>query len=573
MANVIEVLLRSKADTAGLSKFKSQLTGLKAAIGLIGGAAVFGALVRNMEEAEAAAAQLDAAFKATGNTVGLTRTRLDGLATSLQQTTKYSDDLVKEGEALLLTFTKVRGQAFERTIKVAADLSSRLGTDLKGSIRQVGLALQDPVAGLNLLRRAGISFDETQKNLIKNFVETNQLGKAQNLVLAELEQRFKGSAAAARGTLGGALAGLKNSFGDLFEGSRTSSKAAADAINELTEALQSPEVKSGIDTLIEGSAKLAANFIKAAVAQGRILKEGLGLGDLANQYSRGGGERRGGLRGRTPEQEAAVTQLEEIRVTARKIVDANGDLMQELADSTKTGVEKAAGEYIKLKETLQFLNDQQLITSREQKERLGAALDELLPEFDLNQIKSMYISLKKETTELGEFMKGVWQGVGRSIQSTLSDAIYEWRLSWRSLIDIARRALADITSAILISGIKKAFASQLASSKSSGGWLAAVAGLFGLASGGDFQGPRIVGEDGPELVTGRGHVTNQRQMAFAGMTGSKVNYSPQFNVTLVSTGNDESDREEIYQRVALMMSAQQEQFTRVLVRSGVEVRG
>lgn len=549
---------------------------------------------------------MDAAYKATGQTTGLTRTRLDDLATQIQKTTNVTSDLVKEAEAVLLTFDKVRGQAFERTTRVAADLSVRMGKDLTSAVKAVGAALQDPVKGLDSLRQSGVQFTDSQKAMIKGLVETNQSAKAQSIILGELERRFSGSAAAARSTLGGALTGLKQAFSGLFELTRSQASLTVGAINDLTAAISNPNLKRGMDLLV-GSFTALVNVLVRAVSllgqtQSKLLDLAKTKGPTASAFrglvagssgflaplallAEGAAnaptirtrDPTGAARGRGnqpgPDTGGALEQLEEIKVTARKIVDANGDLMQELADSTKTGVEKAAGEYIKLKETLQFLNDQQLITSREQKERLGAALDELLPEFDLNEIKAKYISLKKETTEIGEFMKGVWQGVGRSIQSTLSDAIYEWRLSWKSLLDIARRALADITSAILISGIKKAFASQLASSKSSGGWLAAVAGLFGLASGGDFQGARIVGEDGPELVTGRGHVTNQRQMAFAGMGGSKVNYSPQFNVTLVSTGNDESDREEIYQRVALMMSAQQEQFTRVLVRSGVEVRG
>lgn len=468
----------------------------------------------------------------------------------------------------------MRGQAFERTIKVAADLSSRLGTDLKTSIRQVGLALQDPTNGLQLLRRAGISFDDTQKNLIKNFVETNQLGKAQNLILGELEQRFKGSATAARSTLGGALAGLKNQFGDLFEGSRESSKEAADAINRITRALEDPRLKSGLDKLIAGMANVAANAIEGAMA----LPEKLGIIDT-NAFTRGGGPRRSSSRTASPETDAALTQLEEIKITAQKIVDANGDLMQELADSTKTGVEKAAGEYIKLKETLQFLNDQQLITSREQKERLGAALDELLPEFDLNEIRAKYISLKKETTELGEFMKGVWQGVGRSIHSTLSDAIYEWKLSWRSLLDITRRALADIASAIFLSGIKDALKSQLtksgsgASGAASSGFLAAIGSLFGLASGGQYDGLRMVGEDGPELVGGRGRVWNQRQMAFAGMGGAKVTYAPITNISIVERDDPERTKREIFETVAAENSKQQQELIRTLSRSGVDVRG
>lgn len=525
-----------------------------------------------MEEAEAATAQLDAAFKATGQTVGLARSHLDRLASSLQETTKFSDDLVKEGEAILLTFTKVRGEAFERTIKVAADLSSRLGTDLKSSIKQVGLALQDPVAGLNLLRRSGVAFSDEQKNQIQRFIETNQAAKAQNLILGELEKRFKGSAVAARSTLGGALAGLKNSFSDLFEGSRESSKAAAEAINELTKALQDPEVKKGLDTLIEGSAKIAANFIKAAAAQVQVFKEGFGLSDLGDQFTRGGGPRRGGIRGSSPEADAAIQELDEVRVTVKKIVDDNDDLMRELADSTKTAVQKTAGEYTKLKTTLQFLNDQQLITSREKRERLGAALDELLPEFDLNEIRSKYIHLKKETTELGEFMKGVWQEVGRSIQSTLSDAIYNWNLSWRSLIDIARRALADITSAILTSGIKDGLAGLFGTGDQSALADSFFAFLGSKAGGGRFDGATMVGEDGPELLMGSGNVMNKRQMAFAGMGGANINYAPTFNLNIESSGDRDTEAR-MAAFVDTRIAQSQQEFARTLKRSGVEVRG
>lgn len=563
-----------------------------------------------MEEAEKATNALDAAFKNTGSTVGLTRTRLDTLASSIQNTTTVSDDLVKEAESILLTFDKVRGQAFERTVKVAADLSQRLGTDLKGAIRQVGLALQDPVAGLVLLRRAGVSFDDTQKALIKGFLETNQAAKAQNLILSELERRFGGSAAAARNTLGGALTGLKNAFGDLFEGTRESTESTVGAINDLSKALTDPSLKQGIDTLIGSFTKLVSILIQAVgllgQTQNKLLELAKTKGPTASAFrglvagssgflaplallaegsanaqgagrTRGptGAQRRSGSLGGSGDTGGALEQLEEIKVTAQKIVDANGDLMQELADSTKTGVEKAAGEYIKLKETLQFLNDQQLITSSEQKKRLGAALDELLPEFDLNEIRAKYISLKKETTEVGEFMKGVWQGVGRSLQSTLSDAIYDWKLSWRSLLDIARRALADIASAIFLSGIKKAITDQLKASggKSAGGWVGALSGLFGLASGGQFDGARLVGEDGPELVTGRGRVMNQRQMAFAGAGGASITFAPVNYFNIIERENPEQTKRELVEYVETRTAQQSQEFVRLLGRSGVEVKG
>jgi hypothetical protein len=458
-----------------------------------------------------------------------------------------------------------------------------MGTDLTTAIRQVGLALQDPVNGLQLLRRAGVAFDDSQKSLIKSLVETGQLTKAQNVILGELEKRFKGSAAAARNTLGGALTGLKNQFGDLFEGSSESSKKAADAINEITKALQDPELKKGIDALIEGSAKIAANFIKAAVAQGRTLKEGLGIGDFANQFTRGGGPRRGGLRGSTaPEAEAFVQPIEEVTVTVRKIVDQNADALRDLEEETRTSTERVSAAYSRLKAALQTLLDEGKITKDQFNERLQAGITDTLglQEIDLNEIRAKYTSLKKSTTEVGEFMKGVWRGVGNSIRQTLSDAIYEWNLSWKSLLDIVRRALADILSAIITSGIAKALKSQLSSSGGSSGsgsgWASFIAGiggaLFGAASGGRMDGLRWVGEDGPELAAGSGYIYNKRQMAFAGMGGASINYAPTFNLNIQSNGDKETE-----QRMAAFVdrriSQSQAEFARTLHRSGVEVRG
>lgn len=611
------------------------MLGLKTIIGGLVAGAGLTALISNMDEAEKAAAQLDSAFANTGKTVGLTRKALDDLATELQRTTTLSDDLVKEGEAILLSFDRVRGEAFERTIKVAADLSARLGGDLKGSIRQVGLALQDPMSGLTLLRRAGISFTDSQKNLIKSLIDTGQAGKAQNVILAELERRFGGASQAARNTLGGALTGLKNAFGDLFEGTKQGTSGAASAINSLAEALQSERLKGAVDGLIASLAKVIELAIRgtAAVAgliagsrldsvaavDKRIAEVEADIADRrrGRQVGRGGfapaedenePARRTG-RGRvaaniaalredlealkqlraqlTSQEEASASgatlggaivapeAVDEVRITVQKIRDTYGDALREIEESTRTSVERQSAEYIKLRTNLQFLRSERIIDQSKYEARLGAALDDLLPEFDLNEIRAKYKVVKKETTELGEFMKGVWQEVGRSIQSTLSDAIYEWRLSWRSLLDIARRALADITAAILTSGIKGALKSVTSGGGGSGGgvnWIGAIGDFFGFAAGGGrVDRPTIVGEDGTELVLPPARVMNQRQMAFAG--GGNVTYAPSFSVAIVERENAERTKAEVYQTVAVMLAQDKAEFVRTLERSGYEVRG
>lgn len=566
-----------------------------------------------MEEAEKATAQLDAAFKNTGKTLGLTRTQLDDLASEIQNTTTVSDDLVKEGEAILLTFDKVRGQAFQRTITVAADLSARLGTDLKSSIRQVGLALQDPIAGLTLLRRSGIAFTDDQKKLIKGFLDTNQAAKAQELILSELERRFGGSAAAARNTLGGAIAGLKNAFSDLFEGTREGSKSLVDTINSLSKALADPKVKEALNDIVSSlaqllaiTAKLVGEVLKLSGALDDIAKKKGFLGTLAGAAKIGlnpvagllglgidvlnagpaeqtpsGGPRRG--RHRAPATEAAVKQIEEVNVTVRKIVDQNADALRDLEEETRTSTERVSAAYSRLKAALQTLLDEGKITKDQFNERLQGGIKETLglEEFDLNEIRAKYQTLKAATTELGEFMKGVWQGVGRSIQATLSDAIYEWNLSWRSLIDIARRALADIASAITTSGIQKLLKNQFSGFSSGGSDQSVLADSFfaflgssaGKAGGGRFFGATPVGEDGPEMVFGSGSVMNKRQMAFAGMGGgASINYAPTFNLNIESSGDKET-QQRMAQFVDTRIAQSQNEFVRTLQRSGVEVKG
>jgi hypothetical protein len=575
---------------------------LKSFIAAAGLGIAFKAFISNIEEAEAAASQLDAAFKATGANARLTRSSLDDLASSIQRTTTYSDDLVKQAESILLTFRQVRGDAFERTIKVSTDLAARLGIDLVSAVRQVGRAINDPVQGLSLLRRSGIQFTESQAELIKRLVETGQAAKAQELILTELEGRYKGAAAAARNTLGGSLAGLKNAFGDLFEGTKESTSGLVKSINGISEALSDPKIKEGIDVLVTGLLKIVELTIRSAGAFGSLLgkmneiskneffRSSLGLlgrpviaaiGALTDDgpKPRIGGAGHGGSRIPRGQESfddiPAVATLEEFTVTVKKIKDEYGDVLKELEESTRTSTQNQAAEFLKLKTTLEFLRDEKLITGDEFTKRLSTATDELLPEFDLNEIRAKYKSVKAETTEMGEFMKGVWQGVGQSIQATLSDALYEWKFSFKSLLDITRRALADIASAIITSGIKKALQSQLSSSSSSssGGWLKALGQLFGFAAGGGSQrGPRIVGEDGPELAMGSERIYNRRQMAFAGM-GSSINFAPVTNITLIERDNPDKTKQEIFQTVAIQNARQQAEFIRTLQRSGVEVKG
>lgn len=602
MANVIEVLLRTVgAEKAAkdATKVSTALAGIKVAVGAVLASASLRAFIANVTEAEEATNQLDHAYKNTGRTLGLARDRLDDLATELQQTTAISDDAVKSAEALLLTFTNVRGQAFERTIKAAADLSTVLKTDLTGAVRQLGVALQSPTTGMNLLRRAGITFTDSERDLVKSLQESGQLLKAQEVILRAVEQRYGGAAAAARNTLGGALAGLKNAFGDLFEGSVGSTEGFTNAINGLTETISSDDFKQGVDLLLTSVGKLAELLGKTVGLLGRTSGA---LKDFANE-SRGAGalvasvlsafpggrglttlladdrdsRRRGGrpagsfqsghsaIEIETTEAESA---LQEFRVSVQKIADDVPAVLQQMNENTKTEMERQLSQYRETRAQISALLNEGLISPEVAASRREEAIDTLLPEFDLEKIRALYKPVVSVTSETTDLVKGAWREAGRSIQSSLADMIYEMKFSWRSVVDIIKRAVAEILAVTTIKGAGKALGGI------EGGFGEFFAGLFGKAGGGRAGQLDIVGEEGPEVITRPGaQIFNQRQLAAAmGMGGAgNIHYAPSYNVTIVADKADEREAR-LVQFLQIQRNKDQQELVRKLAKNGIVLR-
>jgi hypothetical protein len=235
--------------TTGANKLDGGISALSSGMVKLGGALGVGLAFRKLivatSEAQYAQAQLQSALKSTGYAAGQSITALNDHAVALQRMTAFGDDAVSGAQALLLTFTKVRGDVFPKATTAVLDMAQAMGTDLKSAALQVGKALNDPVLGVGALARAGVQFSEQQKAMIKSLVETGQVAKAQAIILQELETQFGGSAEAARKTLGGALAALKESFGDLFEVSDTGTKDVVTGINSIINVLTS--LKSWMD--------------------------------------------------------------------------------------------------------------------------------------------------------------------------------------------------------------------------------------------------------------------------------------------------------------------------------------
>jgi len=214
--------------------------------------------IKETVDAQREQAQLAATLRSTAGASGQTLDSLNAHAASLRTLTAATGGQISEAQALLLTFTKIGGEVFPQATATVLDMAQALGTDARGAAMQLGKALNDPLVGITALGRAGVQFNDAQKAQIKGFVETNQLAKAQAIILAELQTQVGGSATAYRNTLGGALASVKESFLELFEVTSPGMTGLVESINMLADMI------AMIPTRLEQAKTGMASFLNRA---------------------------------------------------------------------------------------------------------------------------------------------------------------------------------------------------------------------------------------------------------------------------------------------------------------------
>jgi hypothetical protein len=266
-----------KNAESGLNKFAKNATAIGATLSksltlpLVGFAT---ASVFAFDKQAKAVAQVEQAIISTGGAANRTSKELQDMASSLQKNSLFGDEeILQKVTAQLLTFTNISGTAFDRTQQAALDLASRLGGDLQSASIQLGKALNDPVANLSALSRAGIQFSTDQKELIDSLVETNRLADAQTIILDELERQYGGSAKAAADAGSGGITQLKNSFGDLME---QIGEVVVEAINPFVKRLK--EIVEQLQQTDKETLKFYITLGALAVAIGPVL---IGLGAMA----------------------------------------------------------------------------------------------------------------------------------------------------------------------------------------------------------------------------------------------------------------------------------------------------
>src|SRR5260221_6088269 len=114
--------------------------------------------------------------------------------------TGIDDDVIRSGENMLLTFTNIKGKAFDQASTAALDMATAMNNGAKPSAEQLsktaimlGKALNDPITGMGALHKVGVTLDDQQKKQIKTMMAAGDTAGAQGVILKELAKEFGGS--------------------------------------------------------------------------------------------------------------------------------------------------------------------------------------------------------------------------------------------------------------------------------------------------------------------------------------------------------------------------------------------
>jgi uncharacterized coiled-coil DUF342 family protein len=169
--------------------------------------------VQAAEESSRSMRLLASTVEATGAGAWTSADALHNMAVEFRNMTGIDNGKIEQMQTVLLGFKNISGPTFKEATAAILDMSTVMNMDLSSAAQAVGKALDDPINGIDSLRRQGFAFTDEQKKVIRTLIETGETAKAQKIILDELAGTYGGAAEAANNS----FSQLQNAFGELKE--------------------------------------------------------------------------------------------------------------------------------------------------------------------------------------------------------------------------------------------------------------------------------------------------------------------------------------------------------------------
>ena len=198
-----------------------------------------------------AASILKSTLEATGATAWTTFKELEEMASGLQQKTNFAASSIESMQSVLLGFRNITGETFGEATKAILDMATVMKMDLSSAAQSIGKALDDPIHGMDSLKKQGFNFTAAQKQVIQSFLDVGDAASAQKIILDELNGTFGGAAEAAADS----TTQIKNAWKDVLS-------AYGYEFTEIFNAFNDSDGKNKIASKLEDFAKSVEEGVK-----------------------------------------------------------------------------------------------------------------------------------------------------------------------------------------------------------------------------------------------------------------------------------------------------------------------
>lgn len=267
--------------TRGLASLVMQFSALAGFGGLASISGILVGAIRQAEQFERLTLRTQAILQATNFTSGQTAQQIREMSQRIASETLASTRGVEEAAQMLMTFRTIQPEFFERTLRAAQDLAAVGFGTLSSAAVQLGKALEDPEHGLTSLRRSGISFTQTQQEVIRSLVETGRVAEAQRLILEQVERQVGGAGRAEARGLAGAFDTLSQNVENFLSriGNLGPIQAATSALTGLANVVafldrQVARLSGGADPMEAAEIAVQRAQERVAEIQGRLARGG-----------------------------------------------------------------------------------------------------------------------------------------------------------------------------------------------------------------------------------------------------------------------------------------------------------
>jgi len=186
---------------------------------------IMGDSIRAAVGQEDAINKFNSALKISGRFTASASEGFQKYASSLQEVTKFGDEVILQNAALLQSLGNLDDKGLKAGTKAAIDMAAALGVSLESAITLVGKAASGEIGSFS---RYGVIIKKGKDN-----------AETFSNVLYALNKQFGGAAEAEVNTYSGAVTQLSNAFGDTLE-----------AIGRFV--IKSPAVRTAINLLKDG---------------------------------------------------------------------------------------------------------------------------------------------------------------------------------------------------------------------------------------------------------------------------------------------------------------------------------